>query len=243
MTTKYSDRETANSEGRAEQTAVLIIADDAEFARSITTRWQAERSVPPFTLMSGDLCPGINASAFELAIVGSVRPGVLPSVLTILEASGKTVVFLAPTSHVAASVRESHTRTLVLRRHEGWLDALILVSTQALRAVEARTWADQAEAAAALSEAQATLGRYTMEMRHTLNNALTSILGNAELLLAQPGTFSASAREQIQTIRNMAVRMNEILQRFSSLEMELRYVDKQAAQSARGKSYTANAGG
>lgn len=234
--------EPVNAERHPEQAAVLIIADDPEFARTVTTRWQAERSVPPFTLMSGDLCPGINANAFELAIVGSVRPGVLPSVLTILEATGKTVVFLASTSQVAASVRESHTRTLVLRQNEDWLEALILVSTQALRAAEARLRAQQAEAAAAVSGAQATLGRYMTEMRHTLNNALTSILGNSELLLAEPGTFSAPAREQIETIRNMAFRMNEILQRFSSLELELRYVDRQAAQDARSKSYAASIG-
>jgi signal transduction histidine kinase len=229
----------ANAERSPEQAAVLIIADDAEFTRSITTRWQAERSVPAFTLMSGDLCPGINANAFELAIVGSVRPGVLPSVLTILESTGRTVVFLAPTSQVAATVRESHTRTLVLRQHEGWLDALILVSTQALRCSEARLRADRAERAAAASGAQATLGRYMMEMRHTLNNALTSILGNSELLLAEPGTFSAQSREQVETVRNMAFRMNEILQRFSSIEMELRYVDRQAGS---GRSYSASVG-
>lgn len=234
--------EPANAERHPGEAAVLIIADEPDFARSITSRWQAERTVPPFTLMSGDLCPGINANSFELAIVGSVRPGVLPSVLTILESTGKAVVFLAPTSHIAASVRESHTRILVVPQHEGWLDALILVCTQALRGAEARLRAERAEEAAAVSGAQATLGRYVMEMRHTLNNALTSILGNSELLLAEPGSFSAHGREQIETIRNMAFRMNEILQRFSSLEMELRYMDRQAAQGARGKSYAATVG-
>ena|SRR5437868_5784069 len=227
----------ASAETHSEQAAVLIIADDADLTRTITSRWQAERSVPAFTLMSGDLCPGINANAFELAIVGSVRPGVLPSVLTILESTGKTVIFLTSSSQLAATVHESHTRTLVLRQHEGWLDALILVSTQALRCAEARLRAECAEQSAALSGAQATLGRYVLEMRHTLNNALTSILGNSELLLARPGTFSAQGREQIDTIRNMAFRMNEILQRFSSLEMELRYMERQAGHAGHSKSH------
>src|SRR5581483_8939339 len=77
-----------------QEMTVLIIADDAEFARTLTSRWQLQRNVPAFTLMSGDLCPGINPLSFELAIVGEVRPGVLPSVLTILESSGKTVIFV-----------------------------------------------------------------------------------------------------------------------------------------------------
>jgi signal transduction histidine kinase len=74
-----------------------------------------------------------------------------------------------------------------------------------------------------------------LEMRHTLNDALTSMLGNAELLLSEPGTLSARAREQLDTVRNMAQRMNEILQRFSSLETELRYVEQQAIQESRAK--------
>ena len=67
-------------------------------------------------------------------------------------------------------------------------------------------------------------------MRHTMNNALTSVLGNAELLLLEPGAFSAGVRSQIDTIRNMALRLHEILQRFSSLEKELTFVEKQAAK-------------
>jgi hypothetical protein len=73
---------TQDSHSRANETSatVLVIADDVEFARTITARWQLERDVPSFTLMGGDLCPGINAASFEMAIVGEVVPGVLPSV-------------------------------------------------------------------------------------------------------------------------------------------------------------------
>jgi signal transduction histidine kinase len=231
----------STGERKVEQSAVLIIADDADFARAITSRWQAERTVPAFTLMSGDLCPGIHASPFEMAIVGAVRPGVLPSVLTILECTGKPVLFVSADSQTTATVRETHSRTLVLRQHEGWLDALILVATEALRGTEAVARARRAEQAAASYQAQATLGRYMLDMRHTLNNALTSLLGNSELLLQEPGALSATAREQLDTIRNMAIRMHEILQRFSSLETELRYVEKQAAHEARAKSHGAAA--
>jgi signal transduction histidine kinase len=80
-----------------------------------------------------------------------------------------------------------------------------------------------------------------LEMRHTLNNALTSMLGNSELLLAEPGALSAGPREQLETIRHMAIRMHEILQRFSSLETELRYVERQAAYEARIRSHGAAA--
>ena len=65
-------------------------------------------------------------------------------------------------------------------------------------------------------------------MRHSINNALTSVLGNSELLLLEPGTLAAEARSQIDTIRHMALRMHEILQRFSSLEKEMTVVQSQA---------------
>ncbi len=81
-----------------------------------------------------------------------------------------------------------------------------------------------------------------LEMRHSLNNALTSVLGNSELLLLEPGSLSANARSQIDTIRNMALRMHEILQRFSSLEKELSFVERQAEKENNIRSRVASAG-
>jgi signal transduction histidine kinase len=218
---------------------VLIISDDGEFARTIIGRWQGERTVPLFTLMSGDLCPAISPGSFDLAIVGEVRPGVLPSVLTILGANGRPVIFVASDAQASYTVRETHTRTLVLRQHEGWIDALMLIAGEVLRALNAIVRAHASEAAMVRGAAQATLGRYMLDMRHSLNDALTSVLGNSELLLAQPGSLSARAREQIETIRNMSVRIHEILQRFSSLETELRYMEKQPRDN---QAHSASAG-
>jgi signal transduction histidine kinase len=225
--------DTLSNDRNLEQPTVLIIADDGDFARAVTTRWQAEKMVPVFTLMTGDLCPGISGSGFDMAVVGAVRPGVLPSVLTILESTARPVLYLASNGQAAANIRETHSRTVVLRQHEDWLDALIPVASEILRCARAMARANRAERALAEGQAQATLGRYVSEMRHTINNALTSMLGNSELLLVEPGLLSAQAREQTETIRTMALRMNEIFQRFSSLETELRYVEKQGVSETR----------
>ena len=91
-------------------------------------------------------------------------------------------------------------------------------------------------------ERQATLGRYMLDVRHTLNNALTSVLGNSELLLLEPESLPAAERSQIETIRNMALRMHEILQRFSSIEKELNAVEQQAENDARIRVRAARAG-
>ena len=70
-----------------------------------------------------------------------------------------------------------------------------------------------------------------VEMRHGFNNAMTSLLGNAELLLMEPGVFSARVREQLKTIRAMAMRMNQMMQRFNSLEAELQIVEGASTES------------
>jgi hypothetical protein len=60
------------------------------------------------------------------------------------------------------------------------------------------------------------------DMKHSVNNALTSMIGNAELLLLEPGQLSSQSLAQIRTIHSMAMRMNEIMLRFSSLASEMR---------------------
>jgi len=88
-------------------------------------------------------------------------------------------------------------------------------------------------------EHEALLGLYMLEMRHSLNNALTSILGNAELILLDPQSLSPNLKLQVETIRNMGMRVNEIMQRFSSLQKEMQLVEQQGRNKAREKSAAA----
>jgi signal transduction histidine kinase len=129
-----------------------------------------------------------------------------------------------------------------LRDNEQWLETLVLAAAEAVHRSRAESRARAAESACATLERHATLGRYMLEMRHNLNNALTSVLGNSDLLLLEPGSLSAQTRAQIETIRNMTLRIHEIMQRFSSLEKEMNVVAQQAEQDS-GKSYAATAAG
>ncbi len=210
-----------------QQPTVLIVSDDAEFSRAITGRWQSERNVPAFTSMTGDLCQGLDANEFDLAIVGTAPAAALVQVLTALESAGKPVILVCGAQHSAQSMRDAQSRAMVLHQREGWQDALVLVASETLRRCDALGRVRELEAENALLKNQSTLGLYMLEMRHNLNNALTSVLGNSELLLLEPGTFSAPIRSQIETIRNMGLRMHEVLQRFSSLEKELKVTETQ----------------
>jgi signal transduction histidine kinase len=225
-----------------EASTVLIICDEVDFSRRITARWQMERNVPTFTLLSGDLWPRFAVDIFDVAIVGDLRRDLLSVVLEPLHSTGQPIFCLCQDAATAQLVHERWPRISILRHSEHWLETLVLAAGEAVHRSRAESRARAAEITCATLDRQATLGRYMVEMRHNLNNALTSVLGNSDLLLLEPGSLSAQTRAQIETIRNMTLRIHEIMQRFSSLEKEMNVVAQQAEQDS-GKSYAATAAG
>jgi signal transduction histidine kinase len=109
-----------------------------------------------------------------------------------------------------------------VQQREDWTATLLLLAGETLRRVDALKGARQAEREGAKYQRLATLGRYMTDMKHNMNNALTSMLGNAELLLLEPGQLSSQSLAQVRTIHSMAMRINEIMLRFSSLASEIR---------------------
>jgi signal transduction histidine kinase len=219
---------------------VLIISDDVQFSRSVTARWQMERHVPTFTLLSGDIWPR-SVDNFALAIVGPLRRELLSVILEPLHSTQQPLFCVCEDAATGQLVRDRWPRTSVVRCEENWLNVLVLSASEAVLRARAEARARVAEEKCAILERQATLGRYMLDMRHGLNNALTSLLGNSDLLLVEPGSLSAQARAQIETIRNMTLRIHEVLQRFSSLEKEMSVVAQQVERDS-GKYYVAVAG-
>jgi signal transduction histidine kinase len=209
-----------------DQHSVLIVTDDAEFSRMVVARWQMERHVPAFTLVNSSLLNGSMEGRFGLSILGPVGGGRLQKVLSACTSSNAPVILLASDSESASLGSASDAHVLVVRQNDGWVDGLVTLGAEALRHHEAQQRAKRAESSNADSQREATLGRYMIEMRHSCNNALTSILGNSELLLMEPGAISADVREQIETIHSMSLRLHEILQRFSSIETEMQMAEK-----------------
>src|SRR5947209_14629083 len=225
-----------------DQPTALIVSGDGDFSRRITARWQMERSVPTFTLLSGDLWPRLAVDNFDVAIVGDLRRNVLSVVLEPLHSTTQPIFCVCSDRDTAQLVHERWPRISVLRREENWIEILVPAAGEAVHRARAEARARTAELTCVALERQAMLGRYMLEMRHNLNNALTSVLGNSDLLLLEPGTLSAPARAQIDTIRNMALRIHEVMQRFSSLEKEMNVAAIQAEKDS-GKSFAAAAAG
>jgi|HubBroStandDraft_1064217.scaffolds.fasta_scaffold00723_12 hypothetical protein len=154
-----------------------------------------------------------------------------------LIAAGKPAIIIH--SEPARNFYNLHGAVLELRREPGIWPALAgLIGREILRRCKADSRAADAEKICAAAQAEATLGRYMIEMRTNVNNALTTVLGNAELLVHEPG-LPATVAAQADAIRNMALRLHEVFQRFSSLEKELtvaaREPGKKAASAAAGK--------
>lgn len=225
-----------------ETPTVLIISDDADFSRRVMARWQMERHVPTFTLLSGELWPRFAVDSFDVAVVGELRRELLSVVLEPLHSTGQPIYCVSQDAATAQLVRERWPRITILRTSEHWVETLVLAASEALHRSRSEARARAAEFNCATLERQATLGRYMLEMRHSLNNALTSVLGNSDLLLLEPGSHTAQTRAQIETIRNMALRINEIMQRFSSLEKEMNVVAQEAKRDS-ARSYAATAAG
>jgi signal transduction histidine kinase len=200
---------------------VLILTDDTEFARLLTACWQTERHAPGITVLSSELWRVQDAPPHDLVVVGPVSDGKLTSVLRTLDPSTAVILCVPADTREYGQLRTKYPRLVHIPLREDWAQTLLLVAGESLRRAEAIRLVRQAERNAAKNENHATLGRYMLDMKHNVNNALTSMLGNAELLLLEPGQLSTQSLAQIKTIHSMALRINEVIQRFSSLASEM----------------------
>lgn len=213
--------------------SVLIVSDDPDFSRAVAARWQTEKRVPEITLASSDIgcLPGVPDAA--LVIVGPVCDPKRGAVLSSRCAAAGIPVVCVAGQESQPLLLSDNSRVVFVPRQDGWLRTLLLISVEILRRMDANERALRAEQLASASQSHAHLGRYMLDARPSMNNALTSVLGNADLLLLDSGAVSRDSREQIQEIHTMALRLHEIMQRFSSLASEMRVGEKESQDETR----------
>lgn len=222
---------------------VLILASDPAFSREITTNWPQGPAPgsgrPEFIVLDQGCSRDLAGSPYDLAIAdaGSVdnngdrnKDRLLgPALKRALVATGKPTILIH--SDPALAFYNFDGSVLELRRDpEVWAAMAGLVGCEILQRRHAESRAREAEKMSAAAQADATLGRYMLEMRTNVNNALTTVLGNAELLVLEPG-LPASVLAQADTIRNMALRLHEVFQRFSSIEKELTVAARESGKA------------
>lgn len=203
-------------------TSVLILTDDSEFARLLTDCWQTERQLPGISVLTSDLWKGGENFTPDLIVIGPLKEENLSGVLQTVNSATAIIICGIRENKDFATLRKRYPRLVHVGLREDWTQMVLVLAGESLRRTEALKIAKQAERNASSNANQAVLGRYMVDMKHSMNNALTSLLGNAELLLLEPGQLSAQSLAQIKTIHTMALRINEIVQRFSSLASEMR---------------------
>ena len=227
---------------------VLILASDPAFARDITAAWPQEpapHSVrPEFVVLDQGFSRDLEGSHYDLAIADAsfdeknthgkdnqaLHRNQHQALRQLLATARKPAIIIH--SDRSLDFYQLHGAVLELRREPGLWPAIAgLVGREILRRIQAESRAREAGTVCAAAQAEATLGRYMVEMRTNVNNVLTTVLGNAELLALEPG-LPANVLAQADTIRNMALRLHEVFQRFSSIEKELR-IEKELSVAAR----------
>ena len=211
-----------------ESPVIAIISDEEGFASAITKRWQSEREVPSFYLLRSNSSERLDTASFDVAVLGHIDSDALHRVIEALERSGKPVIFVSRMNgHSPRGINLT-----ALPEVEEWPDLVLALAKQILLRQRADGEVNQLASLNSKLEQQASLGRYMVEMRHNFNNALTSILGNSDLILLDQEELPPAVRSQVETIRNMGMRMNEIMQRFSSLQKEMQLMEQQSLKRA-----------
>ena len=201
---------------------VLILTDDSEFGRLLSSCWNTEPQAPDITVMNSSSWKAQAAEIFDLVVLGPLAEEKLLKILSTLPPPVAVILCSSADSREIQQLRSRYPRLLHVPLRDDWTQTLVLLAGESLRRVRAARQAKQALSRALHCEREAILGRYMADMKHSVNNALTSILGNAELLLLEPGQLSAQSLHQIRTVHSMTLRINEIMQRFSSLSSEMR---------------------
>jgi len=245
----------------ANRPIVLILTSDPAFSREINAHWPGDRALrsnaPEFIVLDERFSRDLKGNNYDLAIadasyyekrkhqykndksknidpeIDTNKSAQIESLKQALVAAGKPAIMIYSNSAPDSSDFYKLDGDLCELRGEPeiWPAMAGLIGCEILRRCQAESRAREAEQTRAVTEATATLGRYMIEMRINVNNALTTVLGNAELLALEPG-LPATVQAQADAIRNMALRLHEVFRRFSSIEKELAVAAREAGKKA-----------
>lgn len=132
-----------------------------------------------------------------------------------LELSAALLCDVAPVVVVASRERQAELDAFIT---SGWLDFVpksgefVPVAIGLLERRMRRTEIGRATPSSMDRESPEDFGEL---LRHEVNNPLTGILGNAELLLARRERLPPAAVERLETIAELAVRLRETVRRLS----------------------------
>jgi hypothetical protein len=205
---------------------ILIVSDDSEFVRALLSRWRREMDSPAITAVSSSVSRQASSSGYEIVVVGPLRECTeLPAGPVVHPDSVACAVGDPESLEV---VRAVHGDWLLIPECPGWTKFLFSLAGEVLRRTAAETRAREAEITNLSQRRFSILGKCLLEARPGMVNALTSLLGNADLILLSEEPLTGNCREHVRTIHTMALRLNEIVQRLSSIENEMELSERKS---------------
>jgi signal transduction histidine kinase len=226
---------------RMTRPTVLILSTNPAFAREIAAHWPVDPHAPEFTVLEHGLFGDFAGGNYDLAIADAATSETRAGLKQALAAAGKPAILVHSETSLGSLQPPQSTNSydpvleLSGRVMQGekpfWPTMAALLGREILRRSQAEARARDAEMACEVAQNEAVLGRYIAEMRHNVSNALTSVLGNAEILTLESG-LPAHVLAQAETILNMALRLHEVFRRLESIEKELSVAARQSGKQS-----------
>jgi signal transduction histidine kinase len=211
---------------------ILLVSDDAELCAAARREFEAKgaglrvaevRTVDAARRIVADAAPTVILLEETSAAPGSEGTvGKIPRLNSVVSA----LAVHAPVVVIGAPDQESEVASLVAAGAADFVERVGGCLPVALEMVERRL--RQARHLAHVgNDAQRTAGGNVLNgeafgevLRHEMNNPLTGILGNAELLLAEvrrknDGRLPQGGQQRLETIAALAVRLRETVRRLS----------------------------
>jgi hypothetical protein len=182
-----------------------------------------EKDPPAVTAVSSAVSGQASSSGYEMIVLGPLRGRTeLPAGPALHPDS---VVCAVGDEESLKVVRAVHPAWLLLPECPGWSKILFSLAGEVSRRRAAETRVREMEITNLMQKRFGILGKSLLEARPGMVNALTSLLGNADLILLSEEPLPDHCRENVRTIHKMALRLNEIVQRLSSIENEMELSD------------------
>ena len=147
------------------QPGVLIVSDDASFARAVTARWEQASLAPDVTLATSDVWATAIGERYDVVIVGPLHDEIAAALLEALaEQSVSSVIFVSENEQLLSNVAKFHPNVITISRNGEWLEVLRTASLEALGRTEAADEALSAHAASPDENRCAQLGRNALQI-------------------------------------------------------------------------------
>jgi signal transduction histidine kinase len=199
---------------------VSIVSGDPGFIEELVLSWRSSGPVPEYEVIAaqpeGELPVGC------VAVLDGA--GMLPQL------AGDVTLAIVVAGEPVSGAMGAARRTVQLRRNAEWAKLAAGLALECVMCEQAMQQATCAEQKLRETERFCAMGKFMVAAQHELANALTSMIGHSELLLAEDG-MPLELRQRMKTVHATSLRIYEILQRLSALDRELQLTERQAKQS------------